>query len=827
MKLDINPKLTKEQIGEFEELTFDISDEDKGLLLAAFADGIYSQKIDSLVREIVSNAVDSHLEAGTDDPVIVEIVDTFNEQPYLRVIDTGVGISPERVVNVFVNYFKSTKRDSNLQIGGYGIGAKSPLSYTDLFYVETVYDGIEYNYVVHKGTTESLLPKMVLSSREETDAANGTSIIVPIKSRSDIDKFKEAIRRQLAYFHGVYFKGVGVDNEFTLYQGDNFYYRSQDHPTDVPHISLGGVYYPINWDAVGHDFRHFAFPVALTFEVGELTVTMNREQIEYRDDAIAKIRQKFEMFREELKEMIIEQIGNIENPDQLHNYQVRSSNYTLTLPDGAELQVPNKFINARMLLDEKYEPMIDYYEDEVITSMPMVQGCVNASFKITHVLRGGRMNRPRGYETPWWLFSHDEEHPVYLRKPGSQMSKLRRMYIESLHPGKAVFFITTKNSGIRHAYGQSNIAIQWGDTALVPESVTPGQMGISSMSMGKREDFIKALSSHFIDWYTRDVEWADEIEIPEDFELKEEVIDGIDYAALRKSRNEYLVHRLQDQATQASVHERRWNPEKATFNQLSVSIPDLEEPKLVVWGIHSERDALLLAKSVLSYIKSYRIKWEHRWDGKDEALGNYAVIHVSQENVPVIRKLPNSIHVNDFLMGKHTTIQKVATAVYLRDRVWEYDRVVLKDVHDDTHQSFTELREYIEQYGDYGRCHLGEELEKELIHVLKENELLDEEIIEQMEECDDYMKDVELLKYIQDDRRVYESEDYKNAAASYLKANNKPVNKQYYEHDKRNEAGGDLPAGGDRRAIVSENHEDAEDSDGDIPVSSSGVELSG
>ena len=58
---------------------------------------LYSRPLESFLREILSNAIDSHKEANTTDPVILDIgVDSGKY--YIRIQDFGTGISPERSI---------------------------------------------------------------------------------------------------------------------------------------------------------------------------------------------------------------------------------------------------------------------------------------------------------------------------------------------------------------------------------------------------------------------------------------------------------------------------------------------------------------------------------------------------------------------------------------------------------------------------------------------------------------------------------------------------------------------------------------------------------
>ena len=80
--------------------------------------------------------------------------------------DYGVGLSKDDVFNLYSSYGKSTKRDSNDQIGCLGLGSKSPLAYTDSYSVVSFFDGMRYEYIVQLKDGE---PYCDLIQEGETD----------------------------------------------------------------------------------------------------------------------------------------------------------------------------------------------------------------------------------------------------------------------------------------------------------------------------------------------------------------------------------------------------------------------------------------------------------------------------------------------------------------------------------------------------------------------------------------------------------------------------------------------------------------------------------
>ena len=296
-----------------ESLDFSIDQESLGVLFKGFSDTLYSNKIGSIVREIASNCFDSHQEAGVTIPVTIQIIEPEYDGTGSRIIfsDYGMGLSPDRIKNIYSKYFSSSKRGDNNQIGGFGIGAKSPLSYTETFFVETVFNKILYKYIIHRGTA---IPKIELVHKEESDKRNGTSVIIPFIKSSDATTFRKELKSQLKFFDNIDYINCGIDNSYRIFQGEHFIVRVDESMKNAPSrdynisssICLGKVQYPINFSVCNLSESYFKTHIALKMEIGDLPVTMNREMIEYTEKSIEKIRKKIELAKEEIKEILKE-----------------------------------------------------------------------------------------------------------------------------------------------------------------------------------------------------------------------------------------------------------------------------------------------------------------------------------------------------------------------------------------------------------------------------------------------------------------------------------------------------------------------------------------
>ena len=152
------------------------------VILSILRSKLYSNPVNAMIQEIISNARDAHREAGTPDKAI-EIKFPCDVDPYFYIKDFGLGITPDRISKVFILYGESTKRGDNKQTGGFGIGAKSPFAYSDSFTIETITNELGYNmlrsYTAY--IDESQIGKLAMMNEERTDEPTGTKITVPVK----------------------------------------------------------------------------------------------------------------------------------------------------------------------------------------------------------------------------------------------------------------------------------------------------------------------------------------------------------------------------------------------------------------------------------------------------------------------------------------------------------------------------------------------------------------------------------------------------------------------------------------------------------------------
>lgn len=282
------------------------------------SDGLYEHKISAIVRELSCNAHDAHVEAGnTETPF--KVILPNNLHPYFEIEDFGIGLDDEGVREVYTSYFTSTKNDSNDAIGAFGLGSKTPFSYTNNFTIRARKDGMERVYSAYLGSDGAPTVNMMYQKVLDDDTiTNGVKITVPVKEW-DFERFKNEAAFILSFFktqpvindpnfeicvpgiaeeleeHGIVARKLG-NTKSSLY-------------TSHVYAVMGGVCYRLdeywirnslnnhylNTIVLGNAWSSNRATLFVSFDIGELEVAASRETLSLDDDT---------------KKMVLDRIGD-------------------------------------------------------------------------------------------------------------------------------------------------------------------------------------------------------------------------------------------------------------------------------------------------------------------------------------------------------------------------------------------------------------------------------------------------------------------------------------------------------------------------------------
>jgi anti-sigma regulatory factor (Ser/Thr protein kinase) len=264
----------------------------KGIDIASYflRDKIYSDKILAVIREYICNALDETVKYQIQKPVEVKI-ESIDGQYIWSVRDHAKGLSEHGIRNIFGMYFESTKSNDNNSIGGFGIGSKSAMSYTDTFYITSHFEGVCTKYCATLGGGQTGVPiGQIYKISEEPTTESGIEISLDVTRDSVTfhEKTWRFVQNLPTTCNIVYTDKIGTvsgpalpkfqenlgDYSISLYEHPSVSYQY----TSRVAIRMGGVIY---------DYKPFVMDVSspngyivIDVPIGKLSIPISRESLE-------------------------------------------------------------------------------------------------------------------------------------------------------------------------------------------------------------------------------------------------------------------------------------------------------------------------------------------------------------------------------------------------------------------------------------------------------------------------------------------------------------------------------------------------------------------
>ena len=293
------------------------------------SDGLYEHKVAAIIRELSCNAYDAHVEKGNaDEPFKVILPNSLH--PYFEIEDYGIGLDDEGVRTIYTSYFTSTKQNSNDAIGAFGLGSKTPFSYTNSFTIRARKNGVERVYNAYIG--EDGAPCVNLMIEKETEEGSGIKITVPVK-QEHFSRFHNEARFILSMFK---VRPSVPDSTFEFLLDEDLARELDEGKMCVRKISgnqsslyqntfyavMGGVCYGVSIDSIlgrlDHNLSSYIRQIVLgnsyysygnknvmflKFDIGELEPAASRETLSMNENTEQVLANKVESaVRELIKE---------------------------------------------------------------------------------------------------------------------------------------------------------------------------------------------------------------------------------------------------------------------------------------------------------------------------------------------------------------------------------------------------------------------------------------------------------------------------------------------------------------------------------------------
>ena len=263
---------------------------------------LYKDQKLAVVREVLCNAWDAHIEAGkTHIPIHITLTDEK-----LVVKDFGTGIHRDDMGQVYGTYGNSTKKNDGKQTGGFGLGCKAPFAYTDHFEVISAHDGVRTIYNISKSSAQAKGKPGIVPIASFPSEDTGLQVTIPMQSQ-DIRRFRTLITRIVrngdmnAQLNGDSMGKIGFDTTISNYMIMQDGYIADDASPIM--IRYGNVIYPVDkvadlYDPYGHIEQHLAklnyqrseYRIIFQAPPHSITVQPSREGLSMQEHTVKTLR---------------------------------------------------------------------------------------------------------------------------------------------------------------------------------------------------------------------------------------------------------------------------------------------------------------------------------------------------------------------------------------------------------------------------------------------------------------------------------------------------------------------------------------------------------
>jgi len=322
---------------ELENHSFGIKAKNLPILIGLLRNDVYSDKILAIIREYSCNAHDANVEAGKKDwPISVSLPNKFDQS--LKIRDYGNGLNRQEIVDTFISYGESTKRNTNDAIGQMGIGSKAGFCYTDNFIVTSFNSGIKtvYNCAIGEDSVGSLI--VMHSSQMGKDDLPGIEIVINIKL-ADVETVRKTALNFFKFWRVMPDVNFNKEEEEQLlkkkeilFSGSNWEisaskqsYNSYYSVDQKSYAVMGNTPYPIDWNtcfssAIDWNEEISDFILYLRSEsfilqvpIGSVQFSPSRESLQYTDHTKKVIKDLILEVFAEFKTNISKQFKNCKN----------------------------------------------------------------------------------------------------------------------------------------------------------------------------------------------------------------------------------------------------------------------------------------------------------------------------------------------------------------------------------------------------------------------------------------------------------------------------------------------------------------------------------
>ena len=290
-----------------------------GAIFSILTESVYSDVMGAGIREIISNAIDSTKRAKNNVRIKITVPTRFAQTFVVR--DFGLGLSHQEIYDLYTSVGESSKKQSEDEIGFFGIGAMSPFAYVEAFTVVSYQNGKSRTYSIYMG--ESGVPEIAFIKESDTQEANGFEVSYSVKS-IDVNIFNEKLHKILSYIDKslwewrdnkstnqiIYYKDsikasanfvLDIEDKYFITNKQYSYYNQNNTSGNI--LVMGGVAYEYDSTiSTSKLFDHHS--LVIEAPIGSVSVQASREKLKMNTKTVAYIKTAVMEVNNKIKETI-------------------------------------------------------------------------------------------------------------------------------------------------------------------------------------------------------------------------------------------------------------------------------------------------------------------------------------------------------------------------------------------------------------------------------------------------------------------------------------------------------------------------------------------
>lgn len=354
----------------------------------------YKNATYATAREVITNGIDACTEAGVKPRIEVTVKGMFSASQEVVFKDNGIGMTFDILKNVFSDFGKSTKRETDELIGGHGLGCKTPSALSDTWTAITCRDGVSSMAIFSRNDNDEIKAEHFPGPEMDED---GTIITVPLETPENAREMIAAVRRvayvlppETVFLNGETCYSMHSESTFKHRVGPGwFVLRDKEKGITEPwNVIMGGILYPLDnikfkgtEVTAGYYYRGNQLAYIFDAEISDMLPLPQRDGL--RDNAHNRnfLNEKFEEVKDTLVDYLNSELAK-------HSYFEASKNYRehykylqhFGIPDVGALTWNGKELDSRAEIES--EDNVTIYQKHATKRVKKLE---SASFTATSI----------------------------------------------------------------------------------------------------------------------------------------------------------------------------------------------------------------------------------------------------------------------------------------------------------------------------------------------------------------------------------------------------------------------------------------------------------